>query len=177
VRHGVDASVDGICQASETSRKRIYQHLSDQEDLVRSTLDDQAQALLSDQRQQLAEVTNIAGLDTWRDNLVAANRQRGGAFGCVLATMVSQLTDHDEHARIQLASYFAEWRRLAAAALRRMQTGGQLCRDADPDELATGLIAAVQGGYVLAQASRNVDHMATAIEMALARIRFFADHR
>ena len=84
--------------------------------------------------------------------------------------MVSRLADRDEHARIQLSGYFAEWRGLVATALRRMQTGGQLRRDADPDELATGLIAALQGGYVLAEASRNVDHMATAIEMALARI-------
>jgi TetR/AcrR family transcriptional repressor of nem operon len=155
----------------------FYQHVSDKEDLVRSVLDDQAQALLSDQRRQLADVTTIAGLDTWRDNLVAANRQGGGALGCVLATMVSQLADHDETSRIPVAGYFAEWRRLVATTLRRMQAGGQLRRDADPDELATGLIAALQGGYVLAHASRNVDHMATAIEMALARIRFFADHR
>ena len=177
VRRGVDATtVDGICQASETSKSQFYQHFSDKEDLVRSVLDDRAQALLSDQRQQLAEVTTMAGLDTWRDNLVAANGQRGGAFGCVLGTMVSQLADRDEHARIQLSGYFAEWRGLVATALRRMQTGGRLRRDADPDELATGLIAALQGGYVLAQASRNVDHMATPIEMALARIRFFADH-
>ena len=178
VRRGVDSTtVDGICHASQTRKSLFYQHFSDKEDLVRSSLDDQAQAFLSDQRQQLADVTTIAGLDTWRDNLVAANRQRGGAFGCVLATMVSQLADRDEHNRVQVAGYFAEWRRLVATTLRRMQTGGQLRRDAAPDELATGLIAALQGGYVLAQASRNVDHMATAIEMALARIRFFADHR
>jgi len=143
---------------------------------VRSVLDERAQALLAEQRRELAAVTTVAGLDKWRDNLVAANRQRGGAFGCELGTMVSQLADCDEHARIQLAGYFTEWRNLAAATLRRLQTGGQLRRDADPDELATGLIAALQGGYVLAQASRNVDHMASAIEMALARIRFFADH-
>jgi len=177
VRRGVDATtVDGICQASKTSKSQFYHHFSDKEDLVRSVLDDRAQALLSDQRQQLAEVTTMPGLDTWRDTLVAANRQRGVASGCVLGTMVSQLADRDEYARIQLAGYFAEWRGLVATALRRMQTGGQLRRDADPAELATGLIAALQGGYVLAQASRNVDHMASAIEMALARIRFFADH-
>jgi TetR/AcrR family transcriptional regulator, transcriptional repressor for nem operon len=178
VRRGVEATaIDGIRQASEAGESHFYQHFSDKEDLVRSTLDDQAQALLSDQRQQLAEVTSLAGLDTWRDNLVAANRQRGGPFGCVLATMVAQLGDRDEQTRIQLAGYFAEWRRVAATTLLRLQTGGQLRCDADPDDLATGLIAALQGGYVLAQASRNVDHMATAIEMALARIRFFADHR
>jgi TetR/AcrR family transcriptional regulator, transcriptional repressor for nem operon len=118
----------------------------------------------------------MAGLDTWRDSLVAANRQRGGAFGCVLGTMVAQLTDRDEHTRIQVAGYFAEWRGLVATTLRRMQCRGELRGDADPDELAAGLIAAQQGGYLLAQASRNVNQMASAIDMALARIRFFADH-
>jgi TetR/AcrR family transcriptional repressor of nem operon len=162
---------------SQTRKSLFYQHVSSKEDLVRSNLDEQAQALLSDQRNQLAVVTTIAGLDTWRDNLVAANRQRGGRVDCVLATMVSQLADRDDDNRVQVAGYFAEWRRLIAATLRRMQTGGQIRRDAAPDELATGLIAALQGGYVLAQASRNIDHMAIAIEMGLARIRFFADHR
>jgi TetR/AcrR family transcriptional regulator, transcriptional repressor for nem operon len=172
---GVDAStVDGICRANKTSNSPFYRRFSGKEDLVPSVLDDRAQALLSDQRQQLAEVTTMAGLEKWRDNLVADNRQRGG-FGCVFGTMFSQLADRDEHARIQLAGYLAEWHRMVATTLRRMQTGGQLRRDADPDELATGLIGALQGGYVLAQASRNVDHMATAIEMALARVRFFAD--
>jgi hypothetical protein len=144
---------------------------------LRSSFEDQAEALLSDQREQLADVTTIAGLDSWRDNLVAANRLGGGAFGCVLATMLSQLADRDEHTRSQVAGYFAEWRRLVAATLRQMQASGQLRRDAAPDALATGLIAALQGGYVLARASRNVDHMATAIDMALAHIRFFADRR
>jgi AcrR family transcriptional regulator len=175
MRRGVDAAtVDGICHPGQTRKPQFHQHFSDKEDLVCSSLDDQAQALLSDQRQQLADVTTVAGLDAWRDSLVAANRQRGGALGCVLATMVSQLTDRDEHIRIQVAGYFAEWRRLVATTLWRMQTSGQLRRDAACDELATGLIAALQGGYVLAQASRNVDHMATAMEMALARIRSFA---
>ena len=113
MRRGVDATTfDGICHASQTRKSPFYQHFSDQEDLVRCSLDDQAQALLSDQRQQLADVTHMAGLDTWRDNLVAANRQRGGAFGCVLATMVSKMADRDETSRIQVAGYFAEWRPL-----------------------------------------------------------------
>jgi len=176
-RLGVEGTtVDGICRASATGKSQFYQHFSDKEDLVRSVLDVRVQALLSDQRRQLAEVTNMAGLDKWRDNLVAANRQRGGAFGCVLGTMVSELADRDETSRIQLAGYFAEWRGLAATALRRMQCRGELRGDADPDELATGLIAALQGGYLLAQASRNVNQMASAIEMALARVRFFTDH-
>jgi hypothetical protein len=34
-------------------------------------------------------------------------------------------------------------------------------------QLATGFVAAVQGGYLLAQTSRDVTPMATAIDMAI----------
>lgn len=140
---------------------------------MRSVINEQAQALLSQQRRELQAVICLADLERWRDRLIAANGRRSGAFGCVLGTMVSRLADRDETCRLLLAGYFAEWQCLAAAALRRLQTCGELGYDANPEELATGLIAALQGGYVLAQASRDVDDMAAAIDMALSRIRSY----
>ena len=72
----------------------------------------------------------------------------------------------------------ADSKAAAATTLRRMQTGGELRRDADPDELATGLIAALQGSYVLAQASRNVDRTApTTTRSARAPRRRFEEDR
>ena len=68
--------------------------------------------------------------------LVAQSHPQGVAFGCVLGTMVSQLTDRDECARVQAAGFFAEWRCLAGLTLRRLKVCGQLRRDANPDDLA-----------------------------------------
>ena len=51
-----------------------------------------------------------------------------------------------------------------------MQDDGILPVKADPDALATGLMAALQGGYLLAQADHDVAPMATALDMALAHI-------
>ena len=51
-----------------------------------------------------------------------------------------------------------------------MQDDGILPAKADPDALATGLMAALQGGYLLAQADHDVAPMATALDMALAHI-------
>ena len=51
-----------------------------------------------------------------------------------------------------------------------MQDDGILSAKADPDALATGLMAALQGGYLLAQANHDVAPMATALDMALAHI-------
>jgi TetR/AcrR family transcriptional regulator, transcriptional repressor for nem operon len=42
---------------------------------------------------------------------------------------------------------------------------GEIGPRADPEELATGLMAAVQGGYTLAQATRAIAPMETALSM------------
>jgi hypothetical protein len=38
------------------------------------------------------------------------------------------------------------------------------------DRLATGLMAALQGGYMLAQTERDVSPMATSLDMAISHI-------
>jgi TetR/AcrR family transcriptional regulator, transcriptional repressor for nem operon len=52
-----------------------------------------------------------------------------------------------------------------------MQDSGKLRPDADADTLATGLIAALQGGYLLAQTARHVRPMEIALDMALDHVR------
>jgi TetR/AcrR family transcriptional repressor of nem operon len=58
--------------------------------------------------------------------------------------------------------------------LRRLQDNGTLRPDADPVRLATGLMAALQGGYLLARTARNSEPMAVALDMALDHIRTYA---
>jgi hypothetical protein len=65
---------------------------------------------------------------------------------------------------------------MARAARRRPaadaeQRGAPL--DADPDTLATGLTAALQGGYLLAETAHDVRPTEIALEMALDQARSF----
>ena len=62
------------------------------------------------------------------------------------------------------------WQELLEDLLRRFQTEGLIPQEADVSQLATGLLAAVQGGYLLAQTSRDFTPMAAAIDMALAHL-------
>jgi TetR/AcrR family transcriptional regulator, transcriptional repressor for nem operon len=55
-----------------------------------------------------------------------------------------------------------------------MVDAGVLRPDADPDVLATGVMAAVQGGYLLAQTARDVTPMQIALDMAVAHVKSFA---
>ena len=102
--------------------------------------------------------------------MVRNNALRHGAYGCALGSLASEVSDHDDVAREALSRLFTEWQGLLAAALRRLQDTGALPPEASMDQLATGLMAALQGGYMLAQTARDVTPMATSIDMALAHI-------
>jgi len=127
------------------------------------------------QRRQLSEVTSVSCFDAWRDSLVATSRRSGDPPGGALGVVIARLADQNESVRTEAASYFTGWRRLLATTMRQLQERGRLRHDADPDALATGLVAGVQGGYLRAQASGSSHHLLVAIEMALEHIRSFAD--
>ena len=61
-----------------------------------------------------------------------------------------------------------------ALRLRSMQANGKLEPNADPDELATATIAAVQGGQLLSQTRRDSGQLAIVLDAAYAHLRAHA---
>jgi TetR/AcrR family transcriptional regulator, transcriptional repressor for nem operon len=54
-----------------------------------------------------------------------------------------------------------------------MQDKGTLKPDANPEQLAISLMAALQGGYLLANTAHDVKPMQIAIDMALEHLRSY----
>jgi hypothetical protein len=113
-------------------------------------------------------------LKRWRDALVRNNAVRHGAYGCALGSLASDVADHDDVARRALEGLFAQWQDLVADALRRLQSNGILPPNAPVEQLATGLMGALQGGYLLAQTAHDIGPMGTSLDMALAHIQSLA---
>ena len=114
-----------------------------------------AEQILAREEQRLKRLKSMSGLRRWRDALVQGAALQGGAHGCALGNLVVELSDQDEQARTSLSGHFATWKGLLANGFRR-RDDGILSVKADADVLATGLMAALQGGYLLAQASHDV---------------------
>ncbi|HEY4458495.1 MAG TPA: TetR family transcriptional regulator C-terminal domain-containing protein [Pseudonocardiaceae bacterium] len=172
---GVNATtLDDVRAASGTSKSQLYQYFADKDALVQAVIERQASGLLERQDYQLGRLNSIRGLQRWRDAIVQANALRNGAYGCPIGSLASELADQDENARTALAGHFATWQSMIAAGLRRMRESGVLREDADPAALATGIMAALQGGYLLAQTTRDVTPMRIALDMAIDHVRTFA---
>jgi hypothetical protein len=91
-----------------------------------------------------------------------------------VGSLVGQLAETDEEARLALAESFARWQRPLRDGLHTMQARGKLARSADPDELATAAMASIQGGLLLTQVRRDPGQLAIALDSAYAYLRAHA---
>jgi AcrR family transcriptional regulator len=171
---GVNATtLDDVREASQTSKSQLYHHFADKQELVRAVVKYRGALVLEREHGRLELLKSFSGLVRWRNALIQANSLQNGAYGCGLGSMAVELSDQDEQARSMLLETFAAWEKLISDGLHRMQQSGALAQDADPDKLATGLMAALQGGYLLANAAHDVAPMAVALDMALEHIKSF----
>ena len=173
---GVGATtLDDVLAASGASKSQLYHHFDGKDALVRAVVDHVGQRTIERERDALGHVATFRGLRRWRDALVQNNALQHGAYGCALGSLASEVSDHDALARQALAQLFSEWQGLLAGVLQRLQDGGTLRADVPTDQLATGLVAALQGGYTLAQTERDVSPMAISLDMALAYIESLSE--
>lgn len=168
---GVGATtLDDVLLASGVSKSQLYHHFAGKDPLVRAVIDHAGERVMERERDALGHVSTMSGLRRWRDALIQNNALRHGAYGCALGSLASEVSDQDDEARRALSQLFIEWEGLLAGVLRRLQAGGTLPPEASIEQLATGLMGALQGGYMLAQTARDVTPMATSIDMALSHI-------
>ncbi|MCY1139761.1 TetR/AcrR family transcriptional regulator [Actinoplanes sp. Pm04-4] len=171
---GVAATtLDEVRLASGTSKSQLYHHFAAKEDLVRAVVAHQAGVVLDRQEQLLRGVSSFAGLRRWRDAVLQRNELRSGAYGCEIGTLAAELSDTDEAARQALAGHFATWEKLLADGFRRMRDNGTLRPGTDPATLSVAVMAAVQGGYLLAQTAHDAEPMRVALDMALTHVHTF----
>lgn len=169
---GVNAvTLDDVRAATGTSKSQLYKHFpGGKPELVRAVVALRGEQVLEREGQRLARLKSMSGLRRWRDALIQGAALQDGAYGCALGNLVIEVADQDDQARTSLSQHFASWEGLLANGFRRMIDDGVLPADTDSGALATGLMAALQGGYLLAQAEHDVAPMATALDMALAHI-------
>jgi TetR/AcrR family transcriptional regulator, transcriptional repressor for nem operon len=121
----------------------------------------------------LGGVLSLAELERALAGFVAGFEE-SGMPGCPIGTLAAEVAGRNEEARLQAAAGFDAWERLLAGALERIRQRGELRADAGPAMLATGLLAAIEGGMVLSQARRDMASLRIAVDAGIAHLRTWA---
>ncbi len=169
-----NTTLDDVVAASAISKSQLYHYFQDKGELVRGVIDTVGQRVIDREQASLGRISSLGALRRWGTALVRANSPQHGAYGCALGSLANEVADQDTVARETLAMLFEAWRTLLSQALKRCADDGVFKPDAEPEALAAGLLAALQGGYLLAQTAHDVSPMRVALDMAFAHIESFA---
>lgn len=164
-----NTSVDAVLAASHTNKSQLYHYFAGKDDLVLAVIQRQTECVLAAQEAYLRRTNSIADLRRWRDALVELSRQLQCAGGCPLGSLVSELAETPQP-RAALCESFARWEALIARAFSRIRGRGAQGPDIDLSGLATAMLAALQGGLLLAQTTRSTRPLELALDMAIGHV-------
>ncbi|WP_212638256.1 TetR/AcrR family transcriptional regulator [Agreia sp. VKM Ac-1783] len=176
-RGAAGTSIDDVRADAKVSASQLYHYFSDKKELVRAVVAHEAAVAIAEQQPHLESIDSIESLRSWRDAVVAQARDRVGHGWSPLGSLASELVDTDPDARAGLVEGFDLWLALVENGLQAVRAAGALRDDADPRSLAVGLLAALQGGLLIARLHEQTAPLETALDAAIARIESFAPER
>jgi TetR/AcrR family transcriptional regulator, transcriptional repressor for nem operon len=166
-RGSAATSLDDILERADASKSQLYHYFEDRDALLEAVVVRNTDTVLGG----IGPLDSWKAIRSWFDAMVSVQVERGGCGGCPIGSLVGQLAESDDQARIALAASFERWERHLRDGLRSMQVRGKLDPRADADRLATATLASVQGGLLLTQTARDPNQLATALDAAYAHLR------
>ena len=161
-------SLDDVLAAADSGKSQLYHYFDNKADLVAAVIQRQLQLVLARQP-RLQQIDSWDGIEAWAAEILQAHSAPGGPFACPLGTIAAELKN-DETFRPLLDAAFRQWEAPLARGLHVMQDRGELVADADPERLATAVIAALQGGMLLARVRGDITPLRDALDSAIAQL-------
>ena len=166
-------SVDEVIAASGAGKGQFYHYFRGRDELAAAAVGFRCAQVVAGLTEALGGVSSLAELERALAGF-AAGFEESGMPGCPIGTLATEVAGRNEEARLQAAAGFDAWERLLAGALERMRERGELRADAEPAVLATGLLAAIEGGMVLSQARRDMASLRIAVDAGITHLRTWA---
>ena len=163
-----NTTIEDVRAAAEVSSSQLYHYFDDKPALVRAVVDHQADAIVGGQ--EMFDLSSVGGMRTWRDWVIQHQRELACNGGCPIGSLGSELAETDPAARAHVADGFRRWEAAIRSGLRDMRARGRLAPEADPDDLALALLAALQGGLLLTQIERDTRPLQVALDSMIELI-------
>ncbi|WP_027086886.1 TetR/AcrR family transcriptional regulator [Cohnella panacarvi] len=166
-------SVEDVQQEAGVSSSQLYHYFKEKRELVLAVILFQNEQVLGSQEPLLSHLDSMEALQSWRDALVLYQTELGFQGGCPIGSLGSELADLEPAARRELAAGFAQWEMAIRRGLRAIYDRGEMRSDAQPEQLALALLAALQGGLLLAKVRKEAGPLEAGLDAMLDHIRSY----
>lgn len=172
--HGVAAtSIEDIRAAAGVSSSQLYHYFDSRRSLIRAVITAQADAVITAQKDTLGALDSFDAVRAWADSSIDIHERSPDGHTCDLTVLAGGLSA-DEDSRADLAGGFQRWASLIRDGLEIMRERGELRPEADPEQLSLALLAALQGGLLLARTMSESRPLHAALDGAVAYVHTWA---
>ncbi len=164
-KQGVRATtLDEIGTAAGVGRGQLYHFFAGKADLVADVVALQVERVIASMQPTFDAMSTAADVRAWCDEAVRFYAGSTDPIRCPIGSLVHELDQDDGPARDALKAGFTRWEKLFAQGLRQVADNGGLIADTEPSVLAGCLLAAYQGGVLLADVMGDVEPLRRALE-------------
>lgn len=163
---------EDVRAAAEISGSQLSHYFQGKESLVRAVIQQRAeQVLIVGRTPPTQQLGSVRALREWADFYL--ERADVATSGCRFGSLASEVLKSGLEVKNEIATGFTRWHDNFRAGLASMRDRGDLRRDADPDRLAYLILAAYQGGMLLAQAQQDIAPLKAALHGAIDYVATF----
>jgi len=160
-------SLDDVLTATATSKSQLFHYFPNgRDDLLLAVARHEADQVLAVQEPYLSDLTSARKWQAWRQTVIAHYRELGDR--CPLGALTAQLGKTSPGARAIVTELYDRWEGCLVAGVEAMARQGAVPPDISASQTAQGILAAIQGGVVMLQATGRIAYLESGLDLALA---------
>jgi TetR/AcrR family transcriptional repressor of nem operon len=169
-----DINLDEVMRLTRTSKGQVFHYFPDGKEELRRAA---AQCHLARLAQADAPAVPLAtwqDWESWIEQILRLHEQQGRDDACEVAAQAGRALDTDRITRDLVGRMYEQWAAELRDQLTAMQASGLLREGTPVTELASTMLAALQGGAVIDKATGSHQHLARALRQTLVLLRSYA---
>jgi AcrR family transcriptional regulator len=167
------ATLDDVMARTRTSKSQLFHYFpAGKDQLLLAVAQFEADQVLQDQEPYLGCLDSWEAWEQWRDVVVKRYEEQGDQ--CPLGSLFLHLGRSTPGARAVVTELMRKWQASLATGIRALQAAGHVPADLDVEQRAAALLAGIQGGVSILQATGQAGHLRAALDQGIGDLRHAA---
>ena len=164
------ATLDDVMARTRTSKSQLFHYFpAGKDQLLLAVAQFEADQVLEDQEPYLGCLDSWEAWQQWRDLVVKRYEEQGDQ--CPLGSLFLHLGRSTPGARAVVTELMRQWQASLATGIRTLQAAGHVAADLDVEQRSAALLAGIQGGVSILQATGQAAHLRAALDQAIGDLR------
>ncbi len=148
-------SISQIIDHTGVKKGALYFHFANKDELGYSILQDARDEFFGFLERSLAGDSPLQKVHSFLSAILDQQKNQHFVGGCLFGNTALEMSDSNERFGALILSVFTGWIDRLAGLLEEARQGGELDRGTNPLLLAKTMVAAIEGGIMMARLSKN----------------------